>query len=333
MVASLASKEDEVPWCPTAATKTNVDVGDPAEVSLLSTYVKQAVQVPLLTAEDEVRLAQAYEEGREASEQLKGELPTEQLASLEAIARAGEEARQQIIEANLRLVVKMAIQRHRRGYSALSLLDLVQEGNIGLMRAVEKFDWQLGYRFSTYAIWWIRRAIDRAIADHGRPIRIPLHLQSVVGKMAQAEAQLMATTGRQPRQSELAEAAGVSERQAAEIRRYTQPVISLDQPANEEGSIMIADLLADSKATTEMDKVPQGTLGDELDRLLNTLPTREKKLITKRFGLDGSGGCTLEEAGQALGITRERARQLEARALGKLRNLGRAASLNDYFSN
>jgi len=303
-----------------------------AEVSLLGAYLQQAVQVPLLTAEEEVQLAQDWEKGQEAKRLLKEENPPDVEGALQKAVAAGEAARRRLIEANLRLVIRMARQRHRRGCPGLGLLDLVQEGNIGLMHAVEKYDWRLGFRFSTYAIWWVRRSIDRAIAEHSRPIRIPLHLQDAVGKLTQAEAQLISEIGRHPNQAELAAAAGVPEKRVAELRRYLQPVVSLDRPAGEEGDVPIGDMLADGTATAEMEEVPQGTLGDELDRLMAFLQPRERQLIALRFGLDGQTERTLEDIGHILGITRERARQIEAKALHKLRNFSRAASLRDYFA-
>ena len=312
--------------------KTTVEGYFSDDVSLLGAYLQQAAQVPLLTAEEEVALAQAIELGKEAKARLEDDAPLELEAGLAEIVERGEAARRRLIESNLRLVVRMARQRFRHGSPGLSLLDLVQEGNMGLMHAVEKYDWRLGYRFSTYAIWWVRRAIDRAIAEHSRPIRIPLHLQDAVSKMSQAEAQLVTTFGRQPTQGELAEALGVPEKRISELRRYVQPVVSLDQPTGEEGDVRIHDVLADGLASAEMDKVPQGTLVDELDRLLDFLLPRERKLIRLRFGLDGGRERTLEEIGRALGITRERARQIEAKALHKLRNYGRTASLRDYFA-
>jgi RNA polymerase primary sigma factor len=329
MVTAFSQDPDGVP--PSAGATISFPSAD-GGVSLVGTYLRQAVQVPLLTAVEEIELAQAREEGLSARRGRAENPAPERDVELEALVRRGEEANRRLIEANLRLVVGMARQRQRRGCASLGFLDLIQEGNLGLIRAVEKYDWRLGYRFSTYAIWWIRRAIDRALAEHGRPIRIPLHLQESVSRLAQAEAELLEQHGRQPKQCELAEASGIAEKRVAELRRYLQPVLSLDQPVGgEEGGLHIVDMLADGSATAEMEDVPQGTLGDEIDRLLVLLAPRERTLISLRFGLDGGTERTLEDVGRTLGVTRERARQIEVKALRKLRSFGRTASLRDYF--
>lgn len=328
MVVAHSQDSEEAPL----ASVTEALVEGVDDVSLLGTYLRQAVRVPLLTAEQERELSKAREEGLLAKEQLADETRPEVRAALLEAVRRGEEAHQRLIEANLRLVVGVARQRQRRA-PGLSLLDLVQEGNLGLMRAVEKYDYRLGFRFSTYAIWWIRRAIDRAIAEHGRPIRIPIHLQECVSKLAQAEAQFIERMGRQPTLNELAAATGIPEKKVEQLRRYLQPVLSLDHTtANDDGGLQIGDMLADGTATAEMEEVPQGTLSDELDRLLSMLSPREQRLIRLRFGLDDERERTLEEVGRALGVTRERARQIEVKALRKLRSCERTASLHDYFN-
>ena len=297
--------------------------------TLLAAYLSQAAKVQLLKPEEETELARAWEEARrlKGAQGSNGGLDQRQLAALEA----GIAARHRLIEANLRLVVALAKQRQRHGAPGLSLLDLVQEGNLGLMHAVDKFDWRLGYRFSTYASWWVRRAIERAIADHGRIIRLPVHVHETAGKLARAEAQLLAENGRSPDHEEMAEAAGLQARQAERLWTYLQPVLSLDQPTGTEGEGSLHDLLADGLAARELEEVPEGTLGDELDLLLAQLSAREREIVRRHFGLDGTEPCTLEEVGKTLCITRERARQIEVRALGKLRRLGLANSLYDYF--
>ena len=307
--------------------------GEAAELgdTLLAAYLGQASKVPLLSAHEEVELARRWQEARALRESLadNGGPKPQEIAVLEA----GLAARHRLIEANLRLVVCLARQRYRHGRHGLSLLDLVQEGNLGLMHAVDKFDWQLGYRFSTYASWWVRRAIERAIADHGRVIRLPVHIHETASKLARTEAELVALNGQTPDAKELAMALGVSANKAARLRDCLQPVLSLDQPTGEAGEVSLNDVVVDGVATAEMEEVPDGTLADELDELLEQLSWRERQILRRHYGLDGDAPCTLEQVGKTLGITRERARQIEVRALSKLRRLGKADGLRDYFGN
>ncbi|MHB1131811.1 MAG: sigma-70 family RNA polymerase sigma factor [Chloroflexota bacterium] len=300
--------------------------------NLLTAYLSQAAQVPLLTPEEEVELSRNWEEAR----QLRAELGRNSVLTAEARATldAGAAARRRLIEANLRLVVSLARQRYRqRVTSGLTLLDLVQEGNLGLMHAVDKFDWRLGYRFSTYASWWVRRSIERALADHGRLIRLPVHVHESAGKMAKTEAQLAAEHGHSPDTRELAAAMGMSTDQTVSLQRFLQPVLSLDRPMGEEGENPLYEVVIDSSAAADLAVVPDGTLGDELDGLLSQLSGREQQIIRRHYGLDGEEPDTLEVVGKSLGITRERARQIEVRALDKLRRFGGADELRDYMVN
>ena len=301
---------------------------EPGE-SLLSAYLFHALKVPLLGAAEEAELARQWEQARAMSgiEGETGRFTPEERETL----KAGHTARHTIIEANLRLVVCLARQHFHFGRYGLSLLDLVQEGNIGLMHAVDKYDWRLGYRFSTYASWWVRRAIERAIADHGRVIRLPVHIHDSASKLAKATAEIALQTGCTPDSEAVASALGLSRSQAALLQRCLRPVLSLDQPTGDDGEGSLNDVVIDADATAEIECFTDGTLGDELDELLQQLGSREREIIRRHYGLDGIEPCTLEQVGSVLGITRERARQIEARALSKLRRHNRADSLRDYF--
>jgi RNA polymerase primary sigma factor len=300
---------------------------------LVRIYLREIGKVPLLTAHDEVELAKAIEAGLFAQEMVHsgrgravGDSPT--ASELGIIAEDGVRARQRLIEANLRLVVSIAKRYIGRG---MVFLDLIQEGNLGLIRAVEKFDYTKGYKFSTYATWWIRQAITRAIADQARTIRIPVHMVETINKMARVQRQLHQDLGREPTPAEVAVEMGMPADRVAEIQRIAQEPVSLQAPIGEEDSDL-GDFIEDADAVVPIEAAAFMMLQDQLEQVLDTLSPREQRVIQLRFGLIDGHPRTLEEVGKDFGVTRERIRQIESKTLIKLRHPGRAQMLREYLA-
>jgi RNA polymerase primary sigma factor len=293
-------------------------------------YLKEIGRVPLLTAEEEVDLAKRVEAGLFASEKLTT-APT--LAAglrrdLELIERDGQFAKKRLIEANLRLVVSIAKRYVGRG---MLFLDLIQEGNLGLIRAVEKFDYTKGYKFSTYATWWIRQAITRAIADQARTIRIPVHMVETINKLVRIQRQLLQDLGREPTPEEIGREMELPPERVREIQKLSQEPVSLETPIGEEDDSNLGDFIEDSDAVVPIDAASFILLQEQLDSILHTLSEREKKVIQLRFGLTDGHPRTLEEVGKEFGVTRERIRQIESKTLSKLRHPSRSQKLRDYL--
>ncbi|MHB1597136.1 MAG: RNA polymerase sigma factor RpoD [Streptosporangiaceae bacterium] len=300
---------------------------------LVRIYLREIGKVPLLTAQDEVDLAKAIEAGLFAREVLHTRRIPAACASaseseLAAIAEEGQRARQRLVEANLRLVVSIAKRYIGRG---MVFLDLIQEGNLGLIRAVEKFDYAKGYKFSTYATWWIRQAITRAIADQARTIRIPVHMVEVINKLARVQRELHQDLGREPSAAEVAAEMDMAPDRVAEILRVAQEPVSLQAPIGEEDSDL-GDFIEDADAVIPIEAAAFTMLQDQLAQVLDTLSPREQRIIQLRFGLLDGHPRTLEEVGKDFGVTRERIRQIESKTLVKLRHPGRAQMLREYLS-
>jgi len=312
-----------------AARQVNSDARRPATGDLVRIYLREIGRVPLLTAHDEVELAKAIEAGLFAEEKMHaGVQGGAFLAELMLVAADGIAAKQQLIEANLRLVVSIAKRYIGRG---LVFLDLIQEGNLGLIRAVEKFDYTKGYKFSTYATWWIRQAITRAIADQARTIRIPVHMVETINKMARIQRQLHQDLGREATPEEIAAEMGLHPDRVAEIQRIAQEPVSLQSPIGEEDSDL-GDFIEDADAVVPIEAAAFIMLQDQLDRVLDNLSIREQRIIQLRFGLTDGHPRTLEEVGREFGVTRERIRQIESKTLAKLRHPSRAQMLREYLA-
>jgi RNA polymerase primary sigma factor len=297
---------------------------------LVRIYLREIGRVPLLTAEDEVELAKCIEAGLFAEDILSGgfELPGRAGRSeLETLIDEGVRAKQRLIEANLRLVVSIAKRYIGRG---LVFLDLIQEGNLGLIRAVEKFDYTRGYKFSTYATWWIRQAITRAIADQARTIRVPVHMVETINKLARVQRQLHQELGREASVDEIALEMGLEPERVAEIQRIAQEPVSLQSPIGEEESDL-GDFIEDADAVVPIEAAAFIMLQDQLERVLCELADREQRIIQLRFGLTDGHPRTLEEVGREFGVTRERIRQIESKTLAKLRHPSRAQMLREYL--
>jgi RNA polymerase primary sigma factor len=302
------------------------DLGRRAPTSdLVRIYLREIGRVPLLTAEEEVELAKAIEAGLFAEARLSAaDHPNPEL---EELVWEGERAKQRLIEANLRLVVSIAKRYVGRG---MLFLDLIQEGNLGLIRAVEKFDYTKGYKFSTYATWWIRQAITRAIADQARTIRIPVHMVETINKLVRVQRQLHQDLGREPTPEEIAVEMDMPVERVVEIQRIAQEPVSLQSPIGEEDSDL-GDFIEDADAVVPMEAAAFIMLQDQLDDILSTLSEREQRIIQLRFGLCDGHPRTLEEVGREFGVTRERIRQIESKTLAKLRHPTRAQMLRDYL--
>ena len=293
-------------------------------------YLKQIGKVPLLNAEEEVDLAKRIEAGLFAEELLatRGPFKDRRQGDYEWIAEDGQRAKNHLLEANLRLVVSLAKRYTGRG---MLFLDLIQEGNLGLIRAVEKFDYTKGYKFSTYATWWIRQAITRAMADQARTIRIPVHMVEVINKLARVQRQMLQDLGREPTPEELARELDMTPEKVVEVQKYGREPISLHTPLGEEGDSEFGDLIEDSEAIVPADAVSFTLLQEQLDSVLDTLSDRESGVVKMRFGLTDGQPKTLDEIGKVYGVTRERIRQIESKTMSKLRHPSRSQVLRDYL--
>ena len=298
----------------------------------LPLYLREIGRVPLLTAQDEVRLSQAIEGGRAALERLQSEkhLDDAERQQLLDLVSQGDTAREALADANLRLVVSVARRYSNRG---VPLIDLIQEGNLGLLRAVEKFDWRRGFKFSTYATWWIRQAVSRAIADDARTIRIPVHLYDVVNRMARISSQLHQELGREPTDEEVGALLHMSADRVRELNQVLPQPVSLDGFVGEDQDTPLSDMVADDDATTIESVAEQRLLADRVRDTLQTLTPRERRVIELRFGLIGDKNETLTSIGREIGVTRERIRQIESKALRKLRHPSRAKRLRGFRLN
>jgi RNA polymerase primary sigma factor len=305
-----------------------------ASADSVRAYLKQIGKVALLNAEEEVELAKRIEAGLYAAERMRrtidaGEKVSTQLRrDLRWIVRDGERAKNHLLEANLRLVVSLAKRYTGRG---MAFLDLIQEGNLGLIRAVEKFDYTKGYKFSTYATWWIRQAITRAMADQARTIRIPVHMVEVINKLGRIQRELLQDLGREPTPEELAKEMDITPEKVLEIQQYAREPISLDQTIGDEGDSQLGDFIEDSEAIVAVDAVSFTLLQDQLQSVLATLSEREAGVVRLRFGLTDGQPRTLDEIGQVYGVTRERIRQIESKTMSKLRHPSRSQVLRDYL--
>jgi RNA polymerase primary sigma factor len=297
-------------------------------------YLKEIGRVPLLTAPEEVSLAKRIEAGEHAKQRIAAleeadcAAPEGDLARDAALLADGEQAKHQLIEANVRLVVSIAKRYRKRG---MAFLDLIQEGNVGLMRAVDKFDYTKGFKFSTYATWWIRQAITRAIADQARTIRIPVHMVESINKVARLQRQMLQELGREPTVDELGARAEMTPARVREILRIQQDTISLEQPIGDEEDFSLSDIIEDQGAVVPADAAARALLNEAVKEALSELSEREQTIVRLRFGLDDGQIRTLEEVGKEFGVTRERIRQIEAKTLAKLRHPIRSQRLRDYL--
>jgi RNA polymerase primary sigma factor len=334
-IAELEVLEEEAETEPEkeaeADSKVNAwaDSAGPAG-DLFRQYLREIGRVPLLNAVLEVELAQAVEAGLFAEEKLTFEthLKPQLRRELAILVLEGQAAKRRLIEANLRLVVSIAKRYLGRG---MSILDLVQEGNLGLIRAVEKFDYTRGYKFSTYATWWIRQAMSRALADQARTIRVPVHVVELMNRVVRLQRRLLQENGVEPSPDDIAEVLGVAVERVVEVLRLAQEPVSLHAPVGEEDDVALGDLIEDADAVSPADSVAVVMLREHLDALLSTLGEREKRVVQLRYGLTDGQPHTLEEIGRTFGVTRERIRQIEAKTLAKLRGHTYADQLLDYL--
>lgn len=333
----ILDEEDEV-------EVEKIDLSVPEGVSVedpVRMYLKEIGKVPLLSADEEIELAQNMEDGAVAIEKinvLKGRLDgaseeekaeiREEIKTLQRDVDKGAEAKKRLAEANLRLVVSIAKRYVGRG---MLFLDLIQEGNLGLIKAVEKFDYKKGYKFSTYATWWIRQAITRAIADQARTIRIPVHMVETINKLIRVSRQLLQELGREPSPEEIAKEMSMPVERVREILKISQEPVSLETPIGEEEDSHLGDFIKDDNVPVPADAAAFTLLKEQLEEVLGTLTEREQKVLTLRFGLEDGRARTLEEVGKEFNVTRERIRQIEAKALRKLRHPSRSRKLKDYL--
>ena len=321
-------EEEELVDPNTLVDSFNID--DPVRM-----YLKEIGKVPLLTADEEIRLATAMSAGNAAKERMvaaekEGEvIPEEELAALKKDVKQGEKAKQKLAEANLRLVVSIAKRYVGRG---MLFLDLIQEGNLGLIKAVEKFDYTKGYKFSTYATWWIRQAISRAIADQARTIRIPVHMVETINKVIRVSRQLMQELGHDPSPEEISEEMGMPVDKVREILKIAQEPVSLETPIGEEEDSHLGDFIPDEGVSEPSEAASFTLLKEQLVDVLSTLTPREEKVLKLRFGIEDGRTRTLEEVGKEFNVTRERIRQIEAKALRKLRHPSRSKKLKDFLN-
>jgi len=331
--ASYDEPDEELAAVRAASRPTHAEGGsfDPVRM-----YLKEIGKVPLLTAEQEVTLAKRIEAGTLAAEKLDAvnelgdpiEISENQRSSLHAVKRDGELARRQLTEANLRLVVSIAKRYVGRG---MALLDLIQEGNLGLIRAVEKFDYTKGFKFSTYATWWIRQAITRAIADQARTIRIPVHMVETMNKVLRVQRQMLQELGREPTVEEVAAKVEMTPDKVREIQRIAQEPVSLETPVGEEDDSLLGDFVEDPNVIAPATAAARALLSEAIEEALQELNDRERAVVRLRFGLDDGQIRTLEEVGKEFGVTRERIRQIESKTLAKLRHPTRSQRLRDYL--
>ena len=293
-------------------------------------YLKEIGRVALLTAQEEVDLAMRIEAGLMAEDKIEqnGDVSPEEKSKLSWTRRDGQMAKRHLVEANLRLVVSIAKRYVGRG---MAFLDLIQEGNLGLIRAVEKFDYRKGFKFSTYATWWIRQAITRAIADQARTIRIPVHMVETINKLIRIQRQLLQDLGREPTAEEIAQQMELTPEKVREIQKISQEPVSLETPVGEEDDSHLGDFIEDSEAPVPLERASFKLLQEQLESVLHTLSEREKQVIEMRFGLKDGQPRTLEDVGKTFGVTRERIRQIESKTLSKLRHPSRSQKLRDYL--
>ena len=329
----------EGPQTPEAAPEIDdIDLSMPEGISIddpVRMYLKEIGKVPLLSADEEINIAMRMEKGDEAKQMLESginadgkPLTDEEKKQCQAAIDDGTQAKRLLAEANLRLVVSIAKRYVGRG---MLFLDLIQEGNLGLIKAVEKFDYRKGYKFSTYATWWIRQAITRAIADQARTIRIPVHMVETINKLIRVSRQLLQEYGREPTPEEIAKAMGISEAKVREIIKIAQEPVSLETPIGEEEDSHLGDFIPDDDAPAPAEAASHALMREQLWDVLNTLTPREERVLRLRFGLDDGNQRTLEEVGREFKVTRERIRQIEAKALRKLRHPSRSKKLKDYL--
>lgn len=322
LVLRAVDEEDDIPVYSTTITGATADP--------VKDYLKQIGKVPLLNAAEEVELAMRIEAGLFAEDKLANtpNLSKELERELKWVARDGQRAKSHLLGANLRLVVSLAKRYTGRG---MQFLDLIQEGNLGLIRAVEKFDYTKGFKFSTYATWWIRQAITRAMADQARTIRIPVHMVEVINKLARVQRQMLQDLGREPTPEELSKELDMTPEKVIEVQKYGREPISLHTPLGEDGDSEFGDLIEDTEAVVPADAVGFTMLQKQLESLLDSLSEREAGVIRMRFGLGDGMPKTLDQIGDTFGVTRERIRQIESKTMAKLRHPSRSQSLRDYL--